>query len=142
MAVLLDHISKFLLFLSDAPSFWFTVNTSYDHAFYLSRWFGLCPRDYECLLAAANLAHYTQSGKFAIKPMEWKTFLDGHYSTGVEGIDKCKVELDKKKMDIEHCIDQTQPATKDSEFYVIQIGDLDKASTSKNFSGRLISKMN
>ncbi len=85
---LLDHIAEFLLFLSDAPSFWFTVNTSYDQAFHPSRRFGLCPLDYECLLAAANLAHYTQSGKFAIKPMEWKTFLDGHYSTVVEGIDE------------------------------------------------------
>jgi len=99
MAVLLDHIAEFLLFLSDAPSFWFTVNTSYDHAFHLSRRFGLCPRDYECLLAATNLAHYTKSGNVAIKPMEWKTFLIGHYSTVVEGIYKCKVELDKKKMD-------------------------------------------
>jgi hypothetical protein len=120
-----SNIAESLLFLSDAPSFWFTVNTSYDHAFHLFRRFGLCPRDYEFLLAAANLTHYTQSGKFAIKPMEWKTFLDGHYSTVVEGIDKeCKVKLDKKKMDIEHCIDRTQPATKDSEFYVIQIGVL------------------
>jgi hypothetical protein len=30
MVVLLDHIAKFLLFLSDAPSFWFTLNTSYN----------------------------------------------------------------------------------------------------------------
>jgi hypothetical protein len=30
MGVLLDHISEFLLFLSDAPLFWFTLNTSYD----------------------------------------------------------------------------------------------------------------
>jgi hypothetical protein len=29
--VLLDHIANYLLFLSDAPSFWFTLNTSYDH---------------------------------------------------------------------------------------------------------------
>ena len=64
--------------------------------------------------------------------MEWKTFLDGHYSTVVEGIDEeCKVKLDKKKMDIEHRIDRTQPATKDSEFYVIRIGVLDEASPQK-----------
>ena len=63
--------------------------------------------------------------------MEWKTFLDGHYSTVVEGIDKCKVELDKKKIDVEHRIDRTQPATKDSEFYVIQISVLDEASPQK-----------
>jgi hypothetical protein len=29
--VLLDHIANYLLFLSDAPSFWFTLNTSYNH---------------------------------------------------------------------------------------------------------------
>jgi hypothetical protein len=29
--VLLDHIADYLLFLSDAPLFWFTLNTSYDH---------------------------------------------------------------------------------------------------------------
>jgi hypothetical protein len=97
LAVLLDHIAEFLLFLSDTPLFWFTVNTSYYHAFHLSRWFGLCPHDYECLLATTNLANYTKSGKFAIMPMEWKTFLNGHYSTVLDGIDDCKVELDKEK---------------------------------------------
>jgi hypothetical protein len=30
-AVLLDHIANYLLFLFDAPLFWFTLNTSYDH---------------------------------------------------------------------------------------------------------------
>ncbi len=34
-------------------------------------------------------------------------------------------------MDIEHRIDRTQPATKDSEFYVIRIGVLDEASPRK-----------
>jgi hypothetical protein len=29
--VLLDHIADYLLFLSDAPLFWFTLNTSYNH---------------------------------------------------------------------------------------------------------------
>jgi hypothetical protein len=29
--VLLDHIADYLLFLSDALLFWFTLNTSYDH---------------------------------------------------------------------------------------------------------------
>ncbi len=26
-----DHIADFLIFLSSAPSFWFSLNTSYDH---------------------------------------------------------------------------------------------------------------
>jgi hypothetical protein len=29
--VLLDHIADYLLFLSNSPLFWFTLNTSYDH---------------------------------------------------------------------------------------------------------------
>ena len=34
---ILDQIAKFLLLLSDAPSYWFTLNTSCDHAFHLSK---------------------------------------------------------------------------------------------------------
>jgi hypothetical protein len=116
MVVLLDHIAEFLLFLSDAQSFWFTLNTSYNHGLHLSRWFGLSPCNYECLLATTNLAHYTKSG-FTIKPKEWKMFFDGHYFAVVEGIDECKVELDKKKLYIERMIDRTQLGTKRSEFY-------------------------
>ncbi len=29
--VILDHIADYLLFLSDAPLFWFTLTTSYNH---------------------------------------------------------------------------------------------------------------
>jgi hypothetical protein len=32
----LDQIAKFFLLLSDAPSYWFTLNASCDHAFHLS----------------------------------------------------------------------------------------------------------
>ncbi len=44
-------------------------------------------------------------------------FFDGHYFAVVEGIDECKVELDKKKLYIERMIDRTQLGTKRSEFY-------------------------
>jgi hypothetical protein len=96
VVVLQDHTVDFLLLLSDAPSYWFTVNTSYDHDLHLSRMFSLSPCDYECVLATTNLAHYTKSG-FTIMPKELKIFLDGHYSAVVEGIEECKVELDEKK---------------------------------------------
>ncbi len=33
---ILDQIATFFLLLSDAPSYWFTLNTRCDHAFYLS----------------------------------------------------------------------------------------------------------
>ncbi len=36
LKVILDHIAEYLLLLSDAPMFWFTPNTSYDHFFHLS----------------------------------------------------------------------------------------------------------
>ncbi len=34
--VLLDHIANFLIYISDAPSFWFSLNTSYDHGCHLA----------------------------------------------------------------------------------------------------------
>ena len=34
---ILDQIAKFFLLLSDAPSYWFTLNTSCDRAFHLSK---------------------------------------------------------------------------------------------------------
>ncbi len=58
-------------------------------------------------------------------------FLDGHYFAVVEGIDNCKVELDKKNVCIERMIDRMQPGTKRSAFYVLQIGVLDEVSPQK-----------
>jgi hypothetical protein len=58
-------------------------------------------------------------------------FLDGHYFAVVEGIDECKIKLDKKKLYIERMIDRTQLGTKRLEFYVLQIGVLDEVSPQK-----------
>jgi hypothetical protein len=55
LKVLLDHIADNLLFLSDALLFWFTLITSYDHAFHLSRLIGLSPHNYECLLVTISI---------------------------------------------------------------------------------------
>ncbi len=55
----LDHIAKYLRFISDAPSFWFTLNTSYNHGFYLAHRFRLEPNDYKVLLVVAGLASCT-----------------------------------------------------------------------------------
>ena len=57
---ILDQIAKFflLLLLSDAPSYWFTLNTSCDHAFHLSKRLGMDDSDYKALLIAGNLARY------------------------------------------------------------------------------------
>jgi hypothetical protein len=74
---ILDHIAEYLQFISDAQSFWFTLNTSYDHGFYLAHCFRLELNDYEVLLVVAGLASYTQFG-FTIKPTAWTGFLSGH----------------------------------------------------------------
>jgi hypothetical protein len=34
--VLLDHIANFLIYLSGTRSFWFSLNTSYDHGCHLA----------------------------------------------------------------------------------------------------------
>ncbi len=58
-------------------------------------------------------------------------FFNGHHFAVVEGIDDCKVELDKKKVCIERMIDRTQPGTKRLAFYVLQIGVLGEVSPQK-----------
>jgi hypothetical protein len=64
---ILDHIAEMLRFISSAQSFWFTLNTSYDHGCHLASQFRLEPNDYEMLLVVASLAQYTLFG-FAMKP--------------------------------------------------------------------------
>jgi len=105
-----DHIAKILHFLSDAPSFWFSLYTSYDHGCHLSRRFGMSSHEYESLLVAANLAHYSKS-IFTIKPKQWTSFLNGHRFTSTEGNDERKIELDKKQFDIDAHIKDQRAAT-------------------------------
>ncbi len=49
---ILDQIAKIFLLLSEAPSYWFTLNTSCDHAFHLSKWLGMDESDYKALAIA------------------------------------------------------------------------------------------
>ena len=53
---ILDQIAKFFLLLFDAPLYWFTLNTSCDHAYHLSKRLGMDESDYKALLIARNLA--------------------------------------------------------------------------------------
>ena len=77
---ILDQITKFflLLLLSDAPSYWVTLNTSCDHAFHLSKRLGMDDYNYKALLIAGNLARY-KGGAFIIQADEWKSFLVEHH---------------------------------------------------------------
>ncbi len=100
---ILDHIADYLPFISDAQSFWFTLNKSYNHGCHLGSQFRLEPNDYEVLLVVAGLASYTQLG-FAIKPTAWR-FLGGHQFAAPN----CAIELEQKKIDINAYIDGTKP---------------------------------
>jgi hypothetical protein len=54
----LGHLADHLIYLSSSSSFWFSLNSSYDHDFHLSKRLGVTPKDYEYLLVAADLAHF------------------------------------------------------------------------------------
>jgi hypothetical protein len=42
---LLDHLAEYMIYLSTASSFWFSLDLSYDHEFHLSKQFGMSPQD-------------------------------------------------------------------------------------------------
>ena len=57
-SISLDHLADHLIYLSSSSSFWFSLNSSYDHDFHLSKRLGMTPKDYKYLLVAADLAHF------------------------------------------------------------------------------------
>jgi hypothetical protein len=70
---LLEHLAEHIIYLSTAYSFWFSLNSSYDHGCHLSKQMGsMSPQDYE-YLAAANLSHFHQNWGFSIKIIEVET---------------------------------------------------------------------
>jgi hypothetical protein len=97
---ILDHIARFFMFLSDAPSYWFSLNTSCDHAFHLSKRLGMDESDYKALLIAWNLARY-RGGDFIIQADEWKSFLRGHHFFMDLPSGRQAFQFDKKRMTIE-----------------------------------------
>ncbi len=111
---LLDYIADCHIFLSRAPSFWFSPNSSYDHGCHLSHRFGLTPQAYESLLLAANLAHYTKWG-FTIKLEKWN-FLGGHW------LATSKLEMETKRMDINSLISGAAPSRERARICFINIG--------------------
>jgi hypothetical protein len=89
------HLADHLLYLSSSSSFWFSLNSSYDHEFHLSKRLGMSPQDYEYLLMALDLASIHKRWGFSIKVMKWKVFLEGYlFSTiNCDGM----FEVDTKK---------------------------------------------
>jgi hypothetical protein len=104
---LLDHLAEHIRYLSTASSFWFSVNSGYDHGCQLSKRMGMSPQDYEYLLVAAHLAHFHQKRGFSIKKVNWKLFLEGHRfaKTNCTGT----FEVDLKKLDLNACINRVSP---------------------------------
>jgi hypothetical protein len=52
---LLDHLAEHIMYLSTSSSFWFSVNSSYEHGCHLSIQMIMSPPDYEYRLVEANL---------------------------------------------------------------------------------------
>jgi len=76
---LLDHLAENLIYLSTASSFWFNLDSSYDHEFHLSKRFGMISHDYECIMIVANLAERHRKFGFTIKLTLLNAFLNGHW---------------------------------------------------------------
>ena len=91
----MDHIADFLKFISNTQSYWFTLNTSYDHGCHLANRFRLDQKEYEAVLIVAGLAKYTRFG-FQIKADTWRKFLGGHWFV----VDGCTIELAQKWLDL------------------------------------------
>ena len=123
----LDHITDFLKFISNTQSFWFTLDTSYNHGCHLANRFRLELNDYKVLLIVAGLASYTIFG-FAVKPTAWSKFLRGHRFAS----DDCEIELTSKMIDLDAYIDRTPPSwLKRKKFHVFRIGNKTEQSPNK-----------
>jgi hypothetical protein len=58
----LDHLADHLIYLSSSSSFWFSLNSSYDHDFHLSKQLGIKLKDYESSLWQPTLPTFTKDG--------------------------------------------------------------------------------
>ena len=75
---LLDHLAEYKIYLSTGSSFWFSLDSSHEHGFHLSKRFGMKSHDYECNMIAANLAERHRKFGFTIKLTLLNAFLNGH----------------------------------------------------------------
>ena len=123
--VLFDHIADYLRFIYKAHSFWFTLNTSYDHGCHLANRFRLDPEEYEALLIVAGLALYTRFS-FQIKADAWRKILGGRRFVA----DDCPIEFEQKKIDLDAYINGTLPSRlQQRKFYgAMAVGVTSKAT--------------
>jgi hypothetical protein len=118
---LLDHLAEHMVYLSTASSFWFSLDSSYDHEFYLSKQSGMSPQAFEYLLVAAQLAHFHKKWGFSIKKVNWKFFIKGHQfaTTNCMGM----FEVNAKRVDLNAFMDGMS-AKQRVRSHFIQIGIL------------------
>ena len=132
---LLDHLAEYMRYLATASSFWFSLDSSYDHEFHLSKRFGMSPQDYEHLLVAAHLAHFHTKWGFSIKKVNWNLFLEGHRFTTTNCMGM--FEIDLKKLDLNACINGVSPKHRLKNHF-IRIGILHHISPRKKIRCRNI----
>jgi len=126
--ILGDHLVYHLIYLSSSASFWFSLNSSYEHDFHLSKQVGMMPKDYEYLLVAADLAHIDKRWGFSIKMIKWRLFLEGHRFTTINC--DCTFEVDVKKVDLNAFIEGESPKHREKVNF-IRIGVLHAKSPRK-----------
>ena len=124
------HLADHLIYLSSSSSFWFSLNSSYDHEFHLSKRLGMSPQDYEYLLMALDLASIHKRWGFSIKVMKWKVFLEGYLFSTINCDCDGTFEVDRKKMDIDAFI-QGESSNKRKDIAFIRIGVLHAKSPRK-----------
>jgi hypothetical protein len=88
----------------------------------------MTPHDYECILAAANLAHYHPTWGFTVLVDRWKNFLEGHHFNTSKGMGS--FEVDTKKLDVNAFILGTS-AKHRVKVHVIRIGIVNEYSPRK-----------
>jgi hypothetical protein len=126
---LLDHLAEHMMYLSAASSFWFSLNSSYDHDCHLSKRLGMSPQDYEYLLVAANLAQFHPKWGFSIKILKWKLFLEGHRFLTINCLGT--MEVSSKKLDLNAYVNGTKPTKNREKCHFIRIGVLHANSPRK-----------
>ena len=124
----LDHLANHLIHLSSSSSFWFSLNSSYDNEFHLSKRLGITPQDYEFLLVAADLAHFLKRWGFSIKMIKLKLFLEGHLFTTINCVGT--MEVNEKKVDL-NAFMKGEPPKHRERVYFIRIGVLHANSPRK-----------
>jgi hypothetical protein len=115
---ILDHLAGYMLYLSTAPSFWFSLNSSHERGF-----------DYKCIMIAANMAEFHRKFGFNNKLTLLNAFLNGHQFCASSGMVPFEVAINR--MDYNAFINGTKPTKDRVKSHMIGIGVLDDHSPQK-----------